>query len=1064
MPVASDIKKEIQRRIRKKIADRQPKEKTVSDFSSNLKSDITNFGKGILGIGRKFVTEPKESFKTLGSVLATTGKEVVSSLPDFAQQVGSTVIQPVETIRELKKNYQTLRAVPYEDQKKVLEELSETVQKQANTKGEKVFGAIATGIIGDLAQEITHPVEFAYEKPFTFGLDTLSIGGGKLVTKGTAAAAKPLKTTKLSQNLFDMFNPNGKLVREGFGDFADDLVKTHSNIFNSQRNIIKSTSKKFEKDFGLKVKERFEFFETIDDLRRAEPGVKATSDNIKIQQAVDWWLDEQVPKLRKAAGLKEENSITNYLHHYFPEKVTSAESGARPFKIREGFLKKSKDVAGFSKDPIVSISAIKSKLATNALKDAFLKRTNAKYGETLASIEAKLIADVGSDVVEAAKKSGGFDALVERVGYGVFKSGKVDRAVFDLAKSLKESVSQLKKEKRFSKKGGKELIELQKRMDSTHNELTSLLDEAQTLASENIAKSKIEAVLKKVDTRDKKIFELQKKEFLKSDELDALNDLVKQRESLVKELRSSLKEANNANKFYFPKTIADELNKFYGKSKLEDTINKLLLPLDVFNRNWKPLATGVRPRYHSRNVIGNLYNSIVVGSMNPKRIPDAAMLQIKNYFNELRGMDNVAGKVFKRMFPKKFNTKLLDEALKEDVIGRGFFAMDLHDLSKAALVDEDIVKAINRVQNPAEIYKIPVLRQYLNLSFGIGQALEDNARLALYVDRRTKGLSKKAAKEYVNKHLFDYLTGLGDADKIIKRVIPFWSWTRFNIPLQTGSLFTKPIRQAVIQKGSRTFVEDVEQDDPNIEFFTEQEKEQGLIKVGEVETNGKILDKYIRTQAVLPQNDLIRLVNVFELDFTDLGLNPIFSLVSRLQQNRNYFGRQIERFTGEKVKFLNQPVRGRTREMMQILPFLSELNKAVGGSFAEEDKPPAPIRAEQVLSPLGVSLKDPEEVKFFGILEEEKELKGSYEAGLESLYKRYLIKLFNNRDEKVFKENVEQLEKLLKQKGMTGINLLPIKIKATREAIKEKIQERIKKKIREQKKKQEDEESTESDE
>lgn len=931
MSIKTDIQNQIKQQIRASIAANQPIEKTPKGFFTGLKEDMTSFGKGVLGLGREAVLHPIESAKTVGSTAFEIAKQTGKAIPSFVNQAGDIIMNPIDTTKELIQNYKALRAIPYRDQKKIFSDLSEKAIAGAEGRGQKVLAAIGSGLIEDISEEITHPMEFAYEKPFTFGLDVLSFGGGKLLTKGTKIAAQPLKSTKFVKGLEDLFVPNAKLKRAGFRNFSNDLMKTNTNIFNAQKNIIRSTSQKFEKEFGLNATRRLEFFETIDKLRRAKVGVKATSPNAKVQKAIDWWLDLEVPKIQRAAKLPKEKSITNYLHHFFPEKIISAERAAKPFKIREGFLKKSKDVAGFSKDPIVSISAIKSKLATNALKDSFIARTARKYGQKIENLEAQLIAKIGSKAVDGAKEAGRLKEVIK-------KNLDVDF---------------------FSPKKGVEHI--------------------------------------------------------------------------------------------LPKTIADEINKFYGLNSLDNTVKKLLTPLDVFNRNWKPLATAVRPRYHTRNVVGNLYNSIIIGGMNIKNIPTAAKQQLGHYINEVRGMKNTAGTIAKKIFPTKFDTKLIDQAIKEDVLGRGFFSMDLHDLAEAAKNSDDIIKVINKVKNPAEIYRIPVLRQYLNLSNNIGKALEDNARLSLYIDRVNKGFTKQASKEYVNKHLFDYLTGLGEADKIIKKLIPFWSWQRFNIPLQSETLFTKPVRNLVIQRGGQPFVEEVERFDENIPFFTDEEREQGLLKVSETEQNGQILDKYIRTQSVLPQSDLVRLVDMFKLDFSDIGANPLFSLFNRLKNNRNYWGKQIERFTGERVKFLGTDITGRQKEMLSIIPFLNELNKGIGGSFIEGKKPNLPIRLEQVLSPLGTTLKDRENVKFFGILEKEQELKGSYEAGLESLYKRYLIKSTDNPEEKAFKKNVENLEKLLKKKGLTDLDLLPMKIKAMKESIRDKIKKSIKENIRKNK-------------
>ena len=787
-----ELKRELEAKLRERVRAKreaaQPTEKTTKGFLSSLKEEFSLFSKGVLSIGKKVLSQPIA--ETTGEVL-DLAFEVDRQLPKaasaFAKEAKGLLTHPIDKSKEALENLKRLRAIPYNEQKKLIDESLQSISSsQTLNKNQKVLAQFGTAIAGDLVHEVTHPVEFMYDRPFTFGLDLLSVGQGKLVGKGVNLTKQMMKDTKVSNALSDIFIPNSKLKRAGYNSFADDLSKTSSSIYNMQEGIIKSTAKKFEKDLNLSGTERLDFFETIDALRREdqvlyvlgrsdlppirgdiaktkkgmiklstkemkaknlnprgtfykdkfgnileagrEVAEKATSRNPKVQKAIDWWLDSELPKLQKAVGLPEEKRITNYLHHLFPERVAKTEKAARPFRSKRGFLKKSKDVAGFSKDPVVSISAIKIKTAMANMKDAFLRRTETKYGKEIKELETRLFGEVGPEK---------FDLLE--------KTGKI-------------------------------------------------------------------------------------------------TDEIKKRYNV----ESFVKKANEV--AWLPKEIADELNKVFAANPTSDILNMLFAPLDFFNRNWKPLATAVRPRYHTRNIVGNLYNSIVIGGMNPTNIPKAARQQLAGYMNEARKTDGVAGKLAKKFFPDRINDKVLRMALKDEVVGRGFFSIDLHDLAKAGNFTEDIMKTINRIKDPAEIYKIPVLKQYLNLSKSIGSAIEDNARLSLYMNQLKKGASRKAAKEYVNKHLFDYLQGLGEGDKIIKRFIPFWSWQRFNIPLQTESVFTKSRRLAAIQHGVEGEVRSKELEDESRKYLSEKERESGLYKMGEEEINGRTMSKYMRTQ------------------------------------------------------------------------------------------------------------------------------------------------------------------------------------------------------------------------
>jgi len=81
-----------------------------------------------------------------------------------------------------------------------------------------------------------------------------------------------------------------------------------------------------------------------------------------------------------------------------------------------------------------------------------------------------------------------------------------------------------------------------------------------------------------------------------------------------------------------------------------------------------------------------------------------------------------------------------------------------------------------------------VLRQ--NRKFGT--AIENNARMALFIDRVDKGDSLDDAAMAVKKYLFDY-NELTDFERnSMRNLIPFYTWMRKNIPLQLASILKQP--------------------------------------------------------------------------------------------------------------------------------------------------------------------------------------------------------------------------------------------------------------------------------
>ena len=191
------------------------------------------------------------------------------------------------------------------------------------------------------------------------------------------------------------------------------------------------------------------------------------------------------------------------------------------------------------------------------------------------------------------------------------------------------------------------------------------------------------------------------------------------------------------------------------KGSLDVRENSLTKAIDFFHKWWKPLATSVNPAFHIQNIGGNINNMIIGGTYSPKRLAQA-----------------VAGGFTKE-----------EQALVKatGILGRGQIGADI--TGRGA----DVASVVGDV-NVGKYFKI-------------GQPIEDNARTAFFLDQRAKflrkGLSEKDATKNavkaVDKYLFDYQTGLTDFERnTMKRLFPFYTWARFNLPLQVEAILNKP--------------------------------------------------------------------------------------------------------------------------------------------------------------------------------------------------------------------------------------------------------------------------------
>lgn len=877
----------------------QPPKTGISGFAQNAKTDFGSFAKGVLGIGREFITHPGYNF----GKLAGMGGEVVKRLPQAGVDLAKNIYNLPKNTPQAIGAFNQLRQIPLQTQKeelgKIIQRIKESPRAKENPNLAKV-AELGMGVLGNYTQ-YSRLGEKVYNEPFSAALDiipaTKALGGGKVLAKGGSIINKIPAVARTTEKISDAFVPMGKLKRLGYGDVAEDVSKTGTNIRRSQEGIIKSTVKKFD-DLNLSKAERTEMFEMIDKGRRT-PGYVPTSPNPKVQKAIDWYMKEELPKIQKMAGYKPQGitplqeggktaPIQNYMHHLFtPTKETSF--GGKLSAPQRGFLKQSKDIEGFIDDPVVSISAVKSKAATANIKDGFIKRVTEKYGKPA-------------------------DAITE------FKGGKV--------------IDKITGDELMKYKGG-----------------------------------------------------------------------------------------------YLPKDLGEELMRL--EKGEPGWLKTILAPSRSFNRNWKPLATAVRPRYHLRNIIGNIYNASFIGGGKLRRYPQAAFQQMKAHIATQMRDGTIAGKVYKSLFKEAPEHKYIKMAAEDDVVGKGFFSVDINDMAEVADKAEDFSKLIAKMDSPAAIYKVPVLRQWMKGMQHFGSAIEDNARLGLYIDRLKKGASRIEAKAYVNKHLFDYMGGLGEADKVIKAIIPFWSWTRFNVPLQFGALGKNPLRHLLVQEGGKPWVQQNEANNPEYQYLSQRERDMGSIKIGEEQKDGKTYDKYMRTQSVLPIQDLGKIT-----DPENAGISPMWNMLKQgynminppqnPQDNLDYFGRPVEQYPGENKKYLNIPVRGTGKEILQSIPFINEINKAIGGSYSDENRPSGKSRMETVFSPTSQSLQDREKNRQYAESDFNTLVKGDFAPGLESNFKYVIKGLLDKPQDSVLNKNKNTLIELLKQQGYSeeAINIL----------------------------------------
>lgn len=195
----------------------------------------------------------------------------------------------------------------------------------------------------------------------------------------------------------------------------------------------------------------------------------------------------------------------------------------------------------------------------------------------------------------------------------------------------------------------------------------------------------------------------------------------------------------------------------------QEGMNKVVRHISAIADIWRPLVTYYKPSHYLNNIIGNSINNLAAGV----KVRDyrAASKLIKGYRN---------GKLTESQM------KIMEEAYKHNVISGGF----LYD-SHPTFTFSDAGK-LEKIAKKVGDNK--VIKQVRRLG---GELPDDIARLANFVNGMDKyGKVSEAAKQ-VRTYLFNY-NELTNADRTMRVLVPFWNWTKRNVPLQMKLLMENP--------------------------------------------------------------------------------------------------------------------------------------------------------------------------------------------------------------------------------------------------------------------------------
>ena len=220
---------------------------------------------------------------------------------------------------------------------------------------------------------------------------------------------------------------------------------------------------------------------------------------------------------------------------------------------------------------------------------------------------------------------------------------------------------------------------------------------------------------------------------------------------------------------YIPKMIEEDIRKIGPKRA-----GPALRAFDAVNNIWKGSVTALWAPFHVRNAFTNVANSFLdigIQALNPVRHAEAIAV--------LKGM-------------KGELVTELGERYGYDELKRFFRAEGLEGSFGGKI--------------GMQVERGKVLGDLPPLSWGrrVGNEIEEEARMQHFLTGIRRGLTPEEAAKRTKWVLFDYEHVSPTERAWLTRILPFYKFTRFNIPYQIAQTLREPGRQSIIAKAFAT--------------------------------------------------------------------------------------------------------------------------------------------------------------------------------------------------------------------------------------------------------------------
>lgn len=382
----------------------------------------------------------------------------------------------------------------------------------------------------------------------------------------------------------------------------------------------------------------------------------------------------------------------------------------------------------------------------------------------------------------------------------------------------------------------------------------------------------------------------------------------------------------------FPKEIADLLDNHYERVISPQYLQGFLKAYDSLAGAWKGLTLPLWPSYHARNLLSDTWMiTAVPGGMPLWRLPQRvtqAVLALKK--------------------TKNGNVRIGRQWYKWDELGQLGESVGVSEINVVRDLDEIVRRPLS--QKPTGL---DVITQSAPIQKAIaaGNARENLLRMAYFIERLSRGEAPEVAALEVKKRLFQY-GDLSDVEKqILRRVFPFYSWARNNIPFQIQHLLRRPGYGASLEKlREETAVAfggaDLSQGTEAMPTFLRR----GVpLPLG---TTASGDPRFARLQNIVPLGDVSQVSSPQALGQAVIDqMSPFPKALAESAMNIDLFrsdlpAGDLERlaaYPGERASYLGVPIPARVSPLLDLVRPIGELNRANPGNIFGGRNEPSPF-------------------------------------------------------------------------------------------------------------------------